>query len=38
MENEYALYQDDEFITCGTIPEISIETGISEKKSKVLYF
>ena len=38
MENEYALYQDDEFITCGTIPEISIETGISEKNLRYYTF
>lgn len=31
LELEYALYQDDDFITCGTIKEISEETGISEK-------
>lgn len=31
MENEYALYQDDDFITCGTLKEISEETGISIK-------
>lgn len=38
MENEYALYQDDEFITCGTIKEISIETGISEKNLRYYTF
>ena len=29
MENEYALYKDDTFITCGTLKEISAETGIA---------
>ncbi|CVN54416.1 TPA: helix-turn-helix transcriptional regulator [Streptococcus pneumoniae] len=29
MENEYALYKNDTFITCGTLKEISVETGIA---------
>lgn len=29
LELEYALYKDDEFITCGTLKEISAETGIA---------
>lgn len=29
MENEYALYKNDTFITCGTLKEISAETGIA---------
>lgn len=29
MENEYALYKGDTFITCGTLKEISVETGIA---------
>lgn len=38
LELEYALYQDDEFITCGTIKEISEETGISEKNLRYYSF
>ena len=34
-ENEYALYHGDVFITCGTINEISKETGL---KNSTLYF
>lgn len=29
LELEYALYKDDTFITCGTLKEISAETGIA---------
>ena len=29
LELEYALYKNDEFITCGTLREISDETGIA---------
>ena len=29
LENEYALYKGDTFITCGTLKEISVETGIA---------
>lgn len=29
LEYEYALYQGDIFITCGTLKEISAETGIA---------
>ena len=29
MENEYALYKNDTFITCGTLKEISRDTGIA---------
>ena len=29
LEYEYALYKDDTFITCGTLKEISVETGIA---------
>ena len=29
MESEYALYKNDTFITCGTLKEISVETGIA---------
>lgn len=29
LEYEYALYKDDTFITCGTLKEISAETGIA---------
>lgn len=29
MENEYALYKNDTFITCGTLREISDETGVA---------
>ena len=29
LENEYALYKNDTFITCGTLKEISVETGIA---------
>lgn len=29
MENEYALYKNDTFITCGTLKEISEDTGIA---------
>ena len=29
LENEYALYKGDAFITCGTLKEISVETGIA---------
>ena len=29
LELEYALYKDDTFITCGTLKEISDETGIA---------
>ena len=29
LELEYALYKDDTFITCGTLKEISNETGIA---------
>lgn len=29
MENEYALYKNDTFITCGTLKEISADTGIA---------
>lgn len=29
LELEYALYKDDTFITCGTLKEISTETGIA---------
>lgn len=36
--NEYALYQGDTFISCGTIPEISAETGISEKNLRYYMF
>lgn len=28
-ENEYALYQQDTFLSCGTLKEISEETGIA---------
>lgn len=28
-ENEYALYKGDTFITCGTLKEIIVETGIA---------
>lgn len=38
LELEYALYQDDDFITCGTIKEISEETGISEKNLRYYSF
>lgn len=38
MENEYALYQDDDFITCGTLREISDETGISIKNLRYYSF
>lgn len=38
LELEYALYQDDKFITCGTIKEISEETGISEKNLRYYSF
>nr|DAR64216.1 MAG TPA: Helix-turn-helix XRE-family like protein [Caudoviricetes sp.] len=29
LEYEYALYKGDTFITCGTLKEISVETGIA---------
>lgn len=29
MENEYALYKNDTFITCGTLKEISRDAGIA---------
>lgn len=29
---EYALYSGDAFITCGTIEEISEETGLKKQK------
>nr|DAJ26076.1 MAG TPA: helix-turn-helix protein [Caudoviricetes sp.] len=29
LGNEYALYKGDTFITCGTLKEISVETGIA---------
>ena len=29
LEYEYALYKGDIFITCGTLKEISVETGIA---------
>lgn len=29
LELEYALYKDDTFITCGTLKEISADTGIA---------
>lgn len=29
LENEYALYKGDTFITCGTLKEISVDTGIA---------
>lgn len=32
--SEYALYQDDTFVTLGTLEEISEETGISEASIK----
>lgn len=35
LELEYALYNGDAFITCGTIKEISEETGL---KKSTLYF
>lgn len=38
MENEYALYQDDDFITCGTLREIRDETGISIKNLRYYSF
>lgn len=38
MENEYALYQNDDFITCGTLREISDETGISIKNLRYYSF
>lgn len=38
MENEYALYQDDNFITCGTLREISDENGISIKNLRYYSF
>lgn len=38
MEKEYALYQDDDFITCGTLREISDETGISIKNLRYYSF
>lgn len=31
MAKEYALYKGEEILSIGTIPEISKETGISEK-------
>lgn len=35
LELEYALYYGDAFITCGTIKEISEQTGL---KKSTLYF
>lgn len=35
LELDYALYDGDAFITCGTIKEISKETGL---KKSTLYF
>lgn len=36
--SEYALYQGDEFITLGTLAEISKETGIAERMLKYYTF
>lgn len=38
LELEYALYKDDTFITCGTLKEISDETGISIKNLRYYSF
>ena len=38
MEKEYTLYQNDDFITCGTLREISDETGISIKNLRYYSF
>lgn len=37
-ENEYALYQQDTFLSCGTLKEISEETGISIKQLRYYSF
>nr|DAX94789.1 MAG TPA: helix-turn-helix domain protein [Caudoviricetes sp.] len=36
--NEYALYQQDTFLSCGTLKEISEETGISIKQCECFAF
>ena len=37
MENEYALYSGDTFIACGTLKEISVETGIAISTLRTFY-
>ncbi len=37
-ENEYALYQQGTFLSCGTLKEISEETGISIKQLRYYSF